>query len=114
MALLYVRGMKFGPWFPLAAAPERLPARPGVLQVRVERGLVRYPKGKSAMIRYAAADDVRQLAASLAAAHAGAAWLCRASEGPCADPVAAAARLAAEFEERFGSCPFIPVEEDMV
>lgn len=114
MVLRYNRRVKFGPWFTLAEAPERLEARPGVLQVRVERGLVRYPNGKSAMIRYAASDDVRQLAAALAGAHAGAPWLCRASAGECADPAGAAARLIAEFEERFGSCPFIPGEEDMV
>lgn len=114
MVLLYIRRVKFGPWFTLPAAKERLPARPGVLQVRVEHGLVRYPRGKSAMILYAGAHDVRQLAAALEAAHAGAPWLCRVSEGECADPVAAAARLVAEFEERFGSCPYIPGEKDMV
>lgn len=105
--------MKFGPWHPLEASAERLPARAGVLQVRLARGLVRYPRGKSAMIRYAGADDVRRLAAELAAAHPGAPWLCRASEGECADPAAAAARMIAEFDERFGACPFIPGASDM-
>lgn len=106
--------MKFGAWHRLEESAERLPARAGVLQVRLERGLVRYPRGKSAMIRYAGADDVRRLAAELAAAHPGAPWLCRASEGECADPAAAAARLVAEFDERFGSGPLIPGASDMV
>lgn len=105
--------MKFGAWHRLNDAPERLPPRAGVLQVRLERGLVRYPRGKSAMIRYAGAADVRRLAAELAAASPGAPWLCRVSEGDCPDPEAAAARLIAEFHERFGACPFIPGEEDM-
>lgn len=106
--------MRFGAWHPLEAAAERLPARAGVLQVRLVSGLVRYPRGKSAMVRYAGADDVRRLAAELAAAHPGAPWLCRASEGECADAAAAAARMIAEFEERFGAGPFIPGETDMV
>lgn len=110
---LYSRRVKFGPWFRLAEASERVPAAPGVLQLRVERGLVRYPRGKSAMIRYVASADVRQVAEALARAHPGAPWLCRASVGACADPDAAAARLIAEFEERFGSCPFVPDEKDM-
>lgn len=105
--------MRFGPWYPLDAAESRLPAGPGVLQVRLERGLVAYPRGKSAMIRYAGAGDVRLLAAGLAAEHPGMPWLCRASAGACADPEAAAARLLAEFEERFGACPKIPGAEDM-
>jgi hypothetical protein len=100
--------MRFGAWFPLPEAADHLPAAPGVLQVRLREGLVRYPRGKSAMIHYAGAADVRQLAADLSAAHPVAPWLCRASLGPCPDPAAAAARLRAEFAERFGSCPEVP------
>jgi len=106
--------MKFGPWHPLAAAADHLPAVPGVLQVRLREGLVRYPRGKSAMIHYAGAADLAGLAAGLAARHPHAPWLCRASVGPCSEPMLAAARLLAEFEERFGACPKIPVPEDMV
>lgn len=105
--------MRFGPWYRLDDAGGRLPAAPGVLQLRLERGLVRYPRGKSAMIRYVAAGDVRTLAARLALEHPGSPWLCRASEGACDDPDAAAARLLAEFAERFGSCPKVPGEDDM-
>lgn len=105
--------MRFGPWHPLRGAAEHLPPQGGVLQVRLERELVSYPRGKSAMVLYAGADDVRQLAARLADAHAGKPWLCRASVGPCADPPGAAARLLAEFEERFGSCPTCNETKDM-
>ncbi|MDC0669599.1 hypothetical protein [Nannocystis radixulma] len=106
--------MRFGPWHPLSTAAELLPAAPGVLQVRLREGLVRYPRGKSAMIHYAGAADLSRLAASLAASHPAAPWLCRASVGPCAEPMLAAARLLAEFDERFGACPKIPGPEDMV
>jgi len=106
--------MKFGPWYPLAEAADRLPAAPGVLQVRLREGLVRYPRGKSAMIHYAGAADVSGLAAVLAGRHPGAQWLCRASVGPCPDPTAAAAGLLADFDQRFGSCPNVPVSEDMI
>ncbi|MBZ5708325.1 hypothetical protein [Nannocystis pusilla] len=106
--------MKFGPWHPLSTAAAQLPAAPGVLQVRLREGLVRYPRGKSAMIHYAGAADLSRLAAALAASHPAAEWMCRASVGPCAEPMLAAARLLAEFDERFGSCPKIPGPEDMV
>lgn len=105
--------MKFGAWFPLSEAADRLPAAPGVLQCRLREGLVRYPRGKSAMVHYAGAADVRRLAASLSAAHPDARWLCRASLGPCPDPEAAAARMLADFAQRFGSCPEVPVQQDM-
>lgn len=105
--------MKFGPWYPLSEAADRLPAAPGVLQVRLREGLVRYPRGKSAMIHYAGAADVAALAAALAARFPDAPWLGRASVGPCPDPTAAAAGLLADFDERFGSCPKVPVSQDM-
>lgn len=105
--------MRFGAWHLLDAAADWLPAAPGVLQVRLREGLVRYPRGKSAMIHYAGSADLRELTAALAASHPGAPWLCRASLGPCHDPAAAVARLLAEFDERFGACPKIPGPEDM-
>jgi hypothetical protein len=95
--------MNFGPWSPLHAA--QLPSGPGVLQVRREHGLVVYPRGKSAMVHYAAAEDLRAAAAALAAAHPDAAWLVRCNRAPVVDPEAAATRLIAEFVERFGAPP---------
>lgn len=49
----------FSAYFPLAQAEFRAPEAPGVVQLRIEKGLIAYPRGKSAMVRYASADDVR-------------------------------------------------------
>ncbi|MBA3550525.1 MAG: hypothetical protein H0T76_28960 [Nannocystis sp.] len=95
--------MNFGPWSPLHAA--QLPSGPGVLQVRREHGLVGYPRGKSAMVLYAAAEDLQAAALAIAAAHPDEAWLVRCNREPVVDPEAAAARLIAEFNERFGAPP---------
>jgi hypothetical protein len=95
--------MNFGPWSPLHAAA--LPPEPGVLQVRRAHGLVVYPRGKSAMVHYAAAEDLRAAVLVLAAAHPDAAWLVRCNREPVSDPRAAAERLIAEFAERFGAAP---------
>ena len=96
--------MRFGAWVRLeddAALPEVA----GVLQVRREVGLVAYPRGKSAMILYAAVEDVRAACRRISAEHPGRAWLCRWNRDPIADVDAAAARLIAEFVERFGAEP---------
>ena len=53
------------------------PPSEGVLQLRVARGLLDYPRGKSAMVHYAHAADLRAAARALAAAHAGDDLLCR-------------------------------------
>lgn len=102
--------MEFGRWYPLGDAATHAPAGPGVLQVRVRTGLVDYPRGKSAMVHYAATDDVRATAQALAAAHPGADWLCR-HLIDLADPAAApaiAARLIRDFAARFGRAPTPP------
>ncbi len=104
--------MKFGPWYPLADVARRAPDAPGVFQVRVAEGLVDYPRGKSAMIHYAAADDVRAAAAAFAARHPEAPWWCRHTIEPeslaPADAAALAARLLRDFTARFGVAPSIP------
>jgi hypothetical protein len=82
-----------------------LPQAPGVLQVRREVGLVAYPRGKSAMILYAGVEDVRGACQQLAAQHPGRAWLCRCNRDPLENVGGAAARLIAEFVERFGAEP---------
>jgi hypothetical protein len=80
-----------------------------VLQLRVATGLVDYPRGKSAMVAYAHAADVRAAAVALAARHAGEGLLCRHLEAEAADgaldATAAYARLVGEFERRFGAMP---------
>lgn len=99
--------MEFGRWYPLTAAAEQAPPTPGVLQVRVRVGLVDYPRGKSAMVHYAVADDVRAAAVALAAAHPDVDWLCRHLLAPCdrATAVALGSRLVRDFAARFGVEP---------
>ena len=95
----------FGRWYPLRDAAAHAPVAPGVLQVRVAHGhLLDYPRGKSAMVHYAAAADLRAAAVALAHAHADAGWLCRHTEGDVTDPAALAADLVRAFTARFG-CP---------
>lgn len=50
---------------------------PGIFQVRIARGLIDYPRGKSAMIHYGWARDLRAAVRDFAAAHPGVDWLCR-------------------------------------
>jgi hypothetical protein len=104
--------MTFGRWYPLENAPEMTPARAGVLQLRVADGLIDYPRGKSAMIHYTWAPDMRQRARELADAHPGRPWLCRHSEtlatAEAADIGAAFDRLVASFRVRFGAEPTFP------
>ena len=102
--------VRFCPWYPLAAAAAHAPAREGVLQLRVAAGLVDYPRGKSAMVHYAHARDVRAEAIALAASCADRELLCRHLEPDDgdrdgADFAAVFARLHAEFARRFGAPP---------
>ena len=78
--------------------------------MRLARGLIDYPTGKSAMIRYGASDDVRAALVALAAAHPDTPWLCRhAEELPrTADPTALLCDLVSRFRRRFGAEPGLP------
>jgi len=104
--------MTFGRWYPLAQAGDNAPAQPGVLQLRLEQGLVDYPTGKSAMIHYALCPDLRRSAGELAALHDQSPWLCRHSEtltsAERADLEAAFVRLVDTFRARFGAAPTVP------
>ena len=100
--------MRFCPWYPLAEAGAHAPAAEGVLQVRIVEGLVDYPRGKSAMVHYEHAHDVRAAALALAARHAGRALLCRHLEleaGQHGDAAAIHAKVLDEFIRRFGAPP---------
>jgi hypothetical protein len=101
--------VRFGPWYRLADAARHAPAGPGVFQVRLEDGLVDYPTGKSAMVHYAAADDLLAATTAFAAAHADRSWLCRHTiEMTAADQATAPAhcdRLVRDFTARFGVAP---------
>ena len=108
--------MRFCPWYPLLEADGHAPASAGVFQVRVAEGLLDYPTGKSAMIHYEAAGDVRAAIAMFRVAIGGRAadWLCRhtvemapeEATGPAA--IAFCRRLVGEFTSRFGTPPRLP------
>ena len=95
----------FGRWYPLREAAAHAPAAPGVLQLRLATGLRDYPRGKSAMLHYEAAVDVRAAAFALAVAHPDVDWVCRHTVGAVADPAALAAELLRMFTTRFGAAP---------
>jgi hypothetical protein len=99
--------MQFGPWYPLAEARDRAPAGEGVWQLRRAAGLLDYPRGKSAMLHYAHASDVRAAAVAWAQAHGSDDILCRhlIEIDGAIDLVAFYARLLDEFMRRFGAPP---------
>lgn len=98
--------MRFGPWYPLPEAGDLAPPEEGVLQVRLASGLLDYPTGKSAMVAYRHAPDLRALARELARTHPGD-LLCRhLIEIPDATDLAAfCAKLREDFVRRFGRAP---------
>jgi hypothetical protein len=102
--------VRFGPWYPLAEAGDRAPTGEGVLQLRLATGLIELPRGKSAMVWYQHAHDLRTAARALAAAHAGKDLLCRhlIELDPAIDLAAFCAKLRREFERRFGAGPTLP------
>ncbi len=97
--------MRFGHWYPLARAGDLAPAAEGVLQLRRAEGLVDYPHGKSAMVLYAHAPDVRAAAIALAARYPDL-W-CRhlIDLDPATDLAAFCAKLRSDFVRRFGTPP---------
>lgn len=105
--------MKFGPWYPLAAAGDHAPAEEGVLQLRLAAGLLDYPRGKSAMVWYQHAPDVRAAALALASAHTGKDLVCRhlIEIDAATDLNAFCAKLRAEFVRRFGTPPAYESDE---
>ena len=86
----------------------RLVELPRSLQKKTLPGLLDYPRGKSAMVHYAAAEDLRAAAIALTAAHPDVDWLCRHTEGVVDDPAALAADLVRMFTARFGRAPSAP------
>jgi hypothetical protein len=99
--------MRFGPWYPLADARDHAPAGEGVLQLRLASGLLDYPRGKSAMVHYAHAADLRAAAAAWAAAHGPDGVVCRhlIELDDAGDLAAFCAKLTDEFVRRFGALP---------
>ena len=105
--------MAFGRWYPLDEAAAHAPPGPGVYQVRLARGLLDYPTGRSAMVHYGAAADLQSAVAELARSHAGSEWLCRFADRETAPEAAEApdamlAGLLTAFRRRFGAPPGFP------
>ena len=103
--------VRFCPWYPLADAAAHAPAGEGVLQLRIAEGLLDYPRGKSAMVHYEHASDVRTAAVALARRHGPRDLLCRHLEiepGDAVDYAATYAKLRDEFVRRFGAAPGAP------
>lgn len=101
--------MNFCPWYALAEAGSHAPPAPGVFQVRLARGLLDYPRGKSAMIHYGWGQDVRAAACAFAAAHPDVDWLCRHALPPPGRVLEAELEaLAGSFARRFGTRPRLP------
>jgi hypothetical protein len=99
--------MRFGPWYPLADAGDHLPGGEGVLQLRLATGVRDYPRGKSAMVHYEHAADVRAAAAAWAMAHGADRIVCRhlIETDAATDLAAFHAKLSDEFVRRFGASP---------
>ena len=99
--------MRFGEWYPLSTAGDLTPAGEGVLQLRLATGLIEYPRGKSAMVWYQHAPDVRIAAQALARRFADRDLVCRhlidVDDG--VDLGTFCAKLREDFERRFGSVP---------
>jgi phosphoribosylformylglycinamidine cyclo-ligase len=102
--------VRFGPWLPIEQAAALAPEQPGVLQARGD-ALLELPRGKSAMVLYAASAPGQSLRAFVAgpgapllatAASLGARWVRFADASA---PEAQLARLLRLFEERFGAPP---------
>lgn len=105
--------MRFCPWYPLVDAATHAPGAEGVLQLRLVTGLLDYPTGKSAMVHYEHATNVRASATRLAAAHPQLALLCRHLEiegEERVDLAAFHAKVREEFVRRFGAPPMMPDE----
>jgi hypothetical protein len=99
--------VRFGPWYSLADADAHAPVGEGVLQIRLAHGLIDYPRGKSAMVYYAHAPDLRAAARAVAVAHAGSDLVCRhlIEVEEATDLAGFCAKLRGEFVRRFGRVP---------
>jgi hypothetical protein len=104
--------MRFGPWYPLADARDHAPAAAGIWQLRLASGLLDYPRGKSAMVHYEHAPDVRAAAMTWAAAHGADGLVCRhlIETDAATDLAAFYAKLSDEFVRRFGAAPQLGLE----
>lgn len=104
--------MTFGRWYALAEAAAHAPGQPGIFQIRVAKGLLDYPRGKSAMLYYGWADDLGARVTAFAHSHPGADWLCRhtieMTKHEADNLHQTFEQLVSQFERRFGTPPAPP------
>lgn len=103
--------LQFVPWYTSADIARLAPDDPGVFQVRQEQ-LIEYPSGRSAMIHYGAADNLRaellRWVSALMAEDSGRILALRfrhCDELGHMSPQDALAKLLGRFESRFGAEP---------
>lgn len=116
--------VQFGAWIPLTAllpleadsAAPAIPAGGGVFQLRIEQGLLAYPRGRSAMVAYGAGNDLQAALTALLRGPIGeralrlGPLLCRfAIADPHRPPAEHLARLHERFVAQFGSLPLAEV-----
>ncbi len=116
--------VQFGAWIPLAtllppeagAAAPTIPTGAGVFQLRIEQGLLSYPRGRSAMVAYGAGDDLQAALTALLRGPIGeralrlGPLLCRfAIADPHRTPAEHLVRLHERFVAQFGSLPLAEV-----
>ncbi len=101
-------GRSFGHWFPLANALESAPPSSGVFQIKIPVGLISYPTGKSAMIYYAASENLQKDLGEFARQHVGREWRARYMELPTELANALLETILEAFESRFGEKPRFP------
>ena len=94
-------------WYPLEDGAAHAPSGPGVFQIRVCDGLIRYPKGRSAMVAYGAGSDLSALVGEIAREKEKGQFLCRHQSSQAPDVLLAF--VLAQFEQRFGTQPSWPV-----
>lgn len=93
-------------WYLLREAAEHAPQGAGVYQIRVPEGLLSYPSGKSAMVCYGEAADLRSTLAELATEHSELDFLCRHQRSD--EPAVLLEFVLGQFERRFGAAPSWP------
>lgn len=97
--------MRFCSWYTAEEIAARAPEGPGVFQVRVAE-LLRYPKGRSAMIHYGHGEALRETMQAWAEARGPAdARYRHAEELGSRTPAQALARIESRFVDRFGERP---------
>lgn len=93
-------------WYPLREAVQHAPPETGVFQIRVADGLLDYPQGKSAMVHYGQATDLRDSIQQVAREHNEADFLCRHQSSE--QPAVLLEFVLNNFERRFGTAPSWP------